>query len=167
MATIGPLRIFICLLVVDCTRAVKHFGFYYPAAQVGGVANYSTCAFVDNTWKMGGGKAALDIAALKELEAHNLTAVLASIYGVVFHPSNATLKSNYTEEWAAYWSLIAPYENMITAFYPVDEPSPTLLANGDYKAVVSLLKKTAPEVPIAAVVTASAGKQTQHCSHLS
>ena len=44
------------LLLVQYTAAVKHFGFYYPDVHVGSVANYSTCAFVDNNWNSGGGK---------------------------------------------------------------------------------------------------------------
>ena len=75
----------------------------------------------------------MDIAALEELKTNNLTAVLASIYSVVFDekdPTQQKLKANYTEEWAVYWSAIKPYADMITAFYPVDEPSPTMIASG-------------------------------------
>lgn len=78
-------------------------------------------------------QASLDIAALEELKTNNLTAVLASIYSVVFDekdPTQQKLKANYTEEWAVYWSAIKPYADMITAFYPVDEPSPTMIASG-------------------------------------
>jgi hypothetical protein len=45
-----------------------------------------------------------------------------------------------------------------TSSDPVDEPSPTLLATGDYTKLVQLLKQTAPAIPIIAVVTESAVK---------
>ena len=47
------------------------------------------------------------------------------------------------------------YNSSILAFYPIDEPLPSLIASGAYGTLVKAIKASAPHIPIAAVVTPS------------
>ena len=44
------------------------------------------------------------------------------------------------------------------AFYPTDEPSPAIINSGVYATIVGAIKKSAPSIPIAAVIPQSAVK---------
>ena len=48
---------------------------------------------------------------------------------------------------------IRSINSSILAFYPIDEPLPSLIASGAYGTLVKAIKTSAPHIPIAAVVT--------------
>jgi hypothetical protein len=49
--------------------------------------------------------------------------------------------------------FIRSINSSILAFYPIDEPLPSLIASGAYGTLVKAIKTSAPHIPIAAVVT--------------
>jgi hypothetical protein len=148
-------------LAVPCVAQApqRHFGYYYALEPNGTIAaaaaDHSTTTFVDPPGDLGGNASAATLASLARA---NLTGVLCP-GGVFLDPHNSTaLLDGWEARWDTYWRAIKPHARAILAWYPVDEPSPGLIASGAYGTLVRAIKKTTPTVPIAAVITASAVK---------
>lgn len=135
---------------------VKDFGYYYsmsPHDHLDAVAGHCTTAFVYSGGADVSAVAMSDIAQIQRLRARNMTAILFSIGNVV--GSQAKLKTNYSDEWKLYWSLVEPHKDAILAFYPFDEPTQEQVSSGRYGRVTKLIKASAPDIPIAATLTPS------------
>jgi hypothetical protein len=136
-------------------NTLTDFGYYYEGCDAGTVcalpaANHSTTTFASpGSFRSGAAT----------LQAANISAVV-TCEGLFVNQSSAgaTLWPDWQNRWDMYWASIAPHSASILAFYPVDEPSPTLIASGVYGTIVRAIKHSAPHIPIAAVVTASAVK---------
>jgi hypothetical protein len=141
----------------DTPNTLRDFGYYYamqsnntvPAVTLG----HTTTTFADPASFPEG------VAALA---AANISVVIACS-GLFIDPANQTaLVKNWAQKWQAYWALVEPHASLILAFYPVDEPSPGLIASGAYAILVKAIKESAPHIPIAAVVTPSAVKGIEY-----
>ena len=96
--------------------------------------------------------AAADIAAITELRAKNMTAILGTP-GNVLTFGQQKMQPGYTQRWQEYWRLVQPHAAGILALYPFDEPTAAQMEI--YSVCVKLIKASAPTIPIAAVVTPS------------
>ena len=134
-------------------NTLADFGYYYavdcpantsaPCVLPPVVAAHSTTTFL--------GAQQVGLAGLR---AANVTAVV-SCEGL-FLNGTTRLADNWQQNWASYWASAAPHAASISAFYPVDEPAPALISSGAYGTIVKAIKRSAPHIPIAAVVTPSA-----------
>ena len=103
------------------------FGYYIAQEANGSLpaaaASHSTTTFLATANASGAAAA----AALSALEAINVSGVVACS-GVFLNSSATGLAPGWEARWAAYWQAVQPYSRSILAFYPVDEPSPGLIA---------------------------------------
>eukprot|EP01052_Picozoa_sp_SAG31_P003859 SAG31_NODE_153_length_22196_cov_24.963570_4_plen_380_part_00 len=152
------------------SSTLRDYGYYYgmggavsPATHhmdnLPRFADHSTCAFLTDAGSASD-LAGTHVAQLTELAEHNMTGVLP-ITGVFWH--NATsLHANWSRNWEDYWATIVPHASSISAFYPLDEPSPEAIASGLYGQTVRAIKRSASSIPIAAVITQSAVKGIEY-----
>jgi len=103
------------------------FGYYIAQEANGSLpaaaASHSTTTFLATANASGAAAA----TALSALEAINISGVVACS-GVFLNSSATGLAPGWEARWAAYWQAVQPYSRSILAFYPVDEPSPGLIA---------------------------------------
>ena len=112
-------------------NTLTDFGYYYEGCDGAGpactmpAANHSTSTFVSS---------ANVPARLAALLAANISAVVTC--EGLFINGTSTLWPDYQQKWDAYWATTGPHSASILAFYPVDEPSPALIASGVYGAIL-------------------------------
>ena len=153
------------------SRTLRDYGYYYGMGSaispvthrmdnLEQFASHSTCAFLTDTRGSLSSLAEAHVAQLTELAARNMSGVLP-ITGVFWRNATA-LHANWSYNWAAYWSKIAPHAATISAFYPLDEPSPIAISSGLYGLTVAAIRQSAPQLPIAAIITQSAAKGIEY-----
>lgn len=121
------------------------------------VLAHSTTTFVDTSSFPGPGPFPGQPKPATVLEAANISVVVSGLGGLFLDPNNSTLlRKDWQQQWGRYWDSASPYASSILAFYPIDEPPPTLIASGAYGTLVKAIKTSAPQIPIAAVITPSA-----------
>jgi len=154
---VGEMLLLLCVWPGH-SNTLQHFGYYYgmtPFDQLSMFANHSNTAFIGD----GGpdsNRTAETVSQLKELRRLNMTGVLPTMGAFM---QNATaLRDDWQENWNRYWEALSPYTDAIQAFYPADEPHDPLISSGVYGTMVRAIRKSAPAIPIAAVVTPSSVK---------
>jgi hypothetical protein len=73
---------------------------------------------------------------------------------------------DWTVQWSAFATAIAPYQNTIVALYPIDEPNGNQVPTSLIATAVNAIHTSFPTIPIATIFTYPSSAATQYVPYM-